>query len=273
MTEPIAELTQAELMAALQVPVTIPTATPAPIPTAPIPTAPTASVDETADKVIRKLRDEAAANRVKATEAQAAKEAADAEWATRLEQVTVEATARAKQEFADNFSKAFGTAPDATPTEPADVLAQVEAQKAAAEVAVAAEAAKARQSAVALTVLRRAGTHGVADGDALLDSSAFMSALDGMDPNGAEFGTVVDAQITAALEANPSRFLRQQPGLVAVTPRSGGDMSGGNGDTGSDGPITVESQLKAIQNKGSSFPAHRPIGQSTPLPPGFGQTG
>lgn len=189
---------------------------PAPEPAAPAqpetPPAPSASsVDELpswAQRELKKLRDEAAGNRVKANET------ADALAQMRADQ---EAQRQA-------MAKALGLVSDEPPT--AEQLAeQLNATKAERD----AQEARARQTAVELAVLRAAGTAQV-DGNALLDSRSFVSTLDGLDPSAADFGQQVAAAINAAAEAN-SRYKLEPPAPAVPpppappsVPKSGGEF-------------------------------------------------
>ncbi|NKZ84721.1 hypothetical protein GS982_21295 [Rhodococcus hoagii] len=73
-----------------------------------------------------------------------------------------------------------------------------------------------------------------------------MSAVEGLDPTAADFGTQVDAAVAAAVEANP-RFRKTRTPVAA--PRSGADFSAGNGDpTANAGDTSIDS-LRASYRK------------------------
>lgn len=248
MTDPID--TPDDLLGAIQTPTAPVTPAPSVAPAAPAP-----SVDETAEKVIRKLRDEAAANRVKANEAQAAKEAADAEWAAKVDQSAQAAAKQATDELAAKFGKMFGLVDDKTEQTPEELLAQAQAKAAEAQAEAAAKIAAAEQRAadleatarakdVALTVHRRAGD-GI-DTDALLDSSSFGKRMAALDPSAADFQSQVDTEIAAFLEANPGRY-RKATGLAQTVPRSGGSFDAGNAAPPAGGEPTVDALLKQVQ--------------------------
>lgn len=187
-----------------------PTADPYPAPAAAAPEAPkpqppaaqqpndqqsAASVDELpawAQREFKKLREEAAGNRVKA------KDVTDALAQFKAEQ----------EQQRQAMAKALGFAPDEPPT--AEQLAeQLNATRAERD----AEQQRARQTAVELAVFRAAAAQQV-DGNALLDSRTFVAALDGLDPSAADFGQKVAEAINAAAETN-SHYKLQPPAPVA----------------------------------------------------------
>ncbi|NUQ95282.1 MAG: hypothetical protein HOY79_01525 [Streptomyces sp.] len=163
------------------------------------PAAPSAaSVDELpswAQREFKKLRDEAAGNRVKA------KEVTDSLAQFKAEQ----------DQQRQAFAKALGLAPDEPPTAE-QLTEQLNATKAERD----AQQARARQTAVELAVFRAAAAEQV-DGNALLDSRAFVSALDGLDPSADNFGQQVKDAIAAASEANP-RYKLAPPAPAAPEP-------------------------------------------------------
>lgn len=152
-----------------------------------------------AQRELKKLRDEAASNRVKA------KEAADAAGKA-VEQMRAEQEA---QRLA--LGKALGLVKDEPPTAE-ELTKQLQASQAERD----AERTRARQAAVELAVFRAAGTLG-ADGSALLDSRSFAGTLADLDPADAGFGERVAAAITAAVEAQPKYKLT--PPAPAEPPR------------------------------------------------------
>lgn len=248
MTDPIdTSVTPDDLLGAVHTPTSS-------TPSAPgVPGAP--SVDETAEKVIRKLRDEAAANRVKANEAQAAKEAADAEWATKVDQAAAAATKQATDELAQKFGKMFGLVDDTTEQTPEQLLAQAQAKAAEAEAQAAAKIAaaearavehetKARAKDVALTVHQHAGDD--VDAKGLLDSVEFNARIAKLDPATADFQSQMDTEIASFLEVNP-RF-RKATGLVTTVPRSGGMFEAGNAAPPAGGEPSVDQLLKGVQS-------------------------
>lgn len=170
-----------------------------------------ASVDKLppwAQREFKKLREEAAGNRVRA------KEAADAVAALRAEQ----------EQQRDAFARALGLKTDEPPT--ADQLAE---QLTQSQTAAQQAAERARQSDVKLAVFQQAAA-AKADGNALLDSVQFLRALDGLDPSGDDFGSRVKAAIETALEANPRYKLDAGPAAPAPRPEPRVPSSGpGNG--------------------------------------------
>lgn len=248
-----------ELLGAIQTPApTAPTQL-----TASVSVPPQPSVDETAEKVIRKLRDEAAANRVKANEVQAAKEAADAEWAVKVDQAAQEATKRATDDLAQKFGKMFGLVDDTVEHTPEQLIAQAEAKRAETEAKAAAEVAEAQAEAaakiaaaestvraqgVALAVHQHAGDD--VDAKGLLDSVDFNQRIAKLDPSSEDFQSQMDTEMSSFLEANPGRF-RKATGLVTTVPRSGGMFEAGNAAPPPGGEPSVEQLLKQVQESRS----------------------
>ncbi|MFD8151739.1 hypothetical protein ACFV28_13440 [Streptomyces sp. NPDC059720] len=126
------------------------------------------------------------------------------------------AAEEARTELAQQIGRALGLVDDDTPPDP-DQLAQQ----------LAAEQAKARQTAVELAVFRTAPTAG-ADPDALLDSRAFADSVANLDPTDTD---AIKNAITAAVEANPRLAAQQQaPQQQGTGPaRSGAEFTGGGG--------------------------------------------
>jgi hypothetical protein len=202
MSEPASETTPAVPPAptpAPEPPATPPTPTPesvTPAPPAPAqPQTPAASVDELppwAQREIKKLRDENAGNRVQA------KENSD----------RLAAFEAAQEQQRQAMAKALGLVSDEPPTAE-QLTEQLNATKSERD----AEQARARQTAVELAVFRAAAAEQV-DGNALLDSRAFVSALDGLDPSAPDFGQQVKDAIATAAEAN-SRYKLVPPAPTA----------------------------------------------------------
>lgn len=207
MSETIPEAPAAEPQAPVAEPTPAPAAaapeTPKPQPPAngqqaaePQPSASTADeLPAWAQRELKKLREEAAGNRVKAKEVE-----------TTLAQFKAE-----QEQQRQAMAKALGFAPDEPPT--AEQLAeQLNATKAERD----AQQARARQTAVELAVFRVAAAQQV-DGNALLDSRAFVSALDGLDPSAPDFGQQVKDAIATAAEANP-RYKLEPPAPATPPP-------------------------------------------------------
>lgn len=163
----------------------------------------------------------------------------------RLRREAGAARVTAKQQAADEERERLlkllsGNSPEPqTPEQLAQQLAEARTQGTAAQ-------QQAADTARELAVLRTAQRLG-ANGDALLDSRAFMAtigALDTADP--AALATAVEQHLTAALTANPA--LRAGPAVA----RSGGDMGGGGG--GGDGATTIDAQIEAA-TKARNWPA------------------
>jgi hypothetical protein len=163
---------------------------PAPAPATP----PPESVDalpDFAQKMIRELRVEAAANRTKATSAE-----------------------QTRQETMDAIAKALGLKGDDDPAKAAQTAADER------------DAAKtvAKNLSVENAVLRMAVKHG-ADPESLTDSRSFMRQLEAIDPAADDFAEKVGEAIKAALEVNPA--LKAQGAAPVAPARSGGPVGGG----------------------------------------------
>lgn len=167
---------------------------------------------------VRKLRDENAATRIKAKEAET-----KAQEAARQAQEAAEA----QKKLTENLGRALGFVQDETPLTSDELLKQAaerEAQIAADRDAVA-ERLRNFERRDALT--RAVNAPGV-DGDleAILDSRKVNEAIAKLDTNADDFSAQVAEIVSAAVESNPK--LKKAP-VQAAAPRSGGDLSGGNG--------------------------------------------
>lgn len=173
------------------------------------------------EKYVKKLRDEAAAARVKGREVaeQAAKEAAE----------------KAQRELSEQIGRALGLIKDDTPPDPAELLkqAQEREQALAAERDAAAEKLRnyARKDALTAAAAK-------VDGDlaSLLDSRTVNAAIEKLDTNADDFASQVEALVSAAVENNP----KLKKTVQAAAPRSGGDMSGGNAAPNSQGEKDID---------------------------------
>lgn len=142
-----------------------------------------ASVDDLpawAQRTIKELRSENAASRTKA------KEHADALAAFRS----------THDQQMDGIAKALGLKPEEVTPE------QLAAERDAARADSATAAARAQAAQVELAAYRAAATLG-ADPLKLLDSRAFVTTLDGLDPSSAEFAQAIRDRVASALETNP----------------------------------------------------------------------
>ena len=173
---------------------------PAPPPSAPDPASPAAanapdgsapqgsqqagSVEELpgwAQKLIRETRTEAAAHRTKVKELTDAQTAAESERTRQM----------------DKLAEALGLKPgEATPE-------QIAAERDAAQQRAEAASAHARTTSIELAAFRAAASM-QADPNKVLDSRAFVSTLDGLDPADPAFAQLVSDRVAAALEANPA---------------------------------------------------------------------
>lgn len=174
---------------------TVQEAAPDPAPAAqptPAPAAPDSveALPDFAQKMIRELRAEAAANRTKAVGAE-----------------------QAKQETVDAIAKALGLKGDDDPAKAAQMAAE---QRDAA-------LSEARQVKVENAILRMAARQG-ANAESLTDSRSFMRQLEAIDPSAEDFAAQVEAAVKEAVEKNP--LLKAAP-AAAPAARSGGPVGGG----------------------------------------------
>ncbi|WP_116200726.1 hypothetical protein [Amycolatopsis circi] len=168
-------------------------------PSTPAPTDPPAAADElaalepaTLAKMVRDLRAENASDRTSAK---------------------TKAADEARQRLAQDIGKALGlVAGEDDKADPAKLAEQVTAEQ-----------QRARAAAVELAVFKSAGPLD-ADPAALVDSRAFLSAVEQLDPTAADFADKIGAAITKAVTDNPKlRTVGQVP------PRSSGQHAGGTG--------------------------------------------
>ncbi|MET8846625.1 hypothetical protein [Amycolatopsis sp. NPDC004625] len=144
-------------------------------------------------KMVRDLRTENAADRTNAK---------------------TKAADEARQQLAQDIGKALGlVAGDDDKADPAKLAEQVTAEQ-----------QRSRAAAVELAVFKSAGPLG-ADPAALVDSRAFLSAVEQLDPTAADFADKVGAAITKAVTDNPKLRAAGQ-----VPPRSSGQHAGGSGE-------------------------------------------
>ncbi|WP_306365313.1 hypothetical protein [Nocardia sp. CC227C] len=162
------------------------------------------------EKYVKKLRDEAAAARVKGKEAaeQAAKEAAE----------------KAQRELSEQIGRALGLIQDDTPPDPAELLKQAQDR----ETQLASERDAAAQELRALRIEKALNVAAdKCDGDTsiLAPYLAGTGALKNLDPSADDFASQVEQIVSAAVESNPK--LKKIADRVSA-PRSGGDLTGGN---------------------------------------------
>lgn len=162
-----------------------------------------------AQKLVRDARAEAANNRVKAKDG------------------VQQAAQAARDEVVQSIGKALGLIKDETDNpDPAELTKQIESEREAAN-----------SARVELATYRAASKHG-ADPDALLDSRAFTSAVNKLDPTAEDFASQVDEAIKTAVENNSKLRVAQ-----AAAGRAGGDFSAGNADS-SKGQLNREQLAK-----------------------------
>jgi hypothetical protein len=169
-----------------------------------------------AQRELKKLRDEAAGNRVKA------KETADALTKFRSEQEQRE------QEQRQRLAKALGLVNDDEPPSVDELTKQLEASNSTATEAQNA----ARATRVELAVFRAAAAANV-DANALLDSRSFVSQIVGLDDTAEDFSGKVNALIEKAAEQNSRYKLKREdptqpappvePPAPPAVPRSGAE--------------------------------------------------
>ena len=132
----------------------------------------------------------------------------------------------------------FGILPEeAEEVDPAQLIADAQALAAEKDKVARERDRAAREARVELEVFRSAATAG-ADANALLDSRSFLKSIKGIDPAAEGARDAILTAIEAAVEDNPR--LSAAP---AIPTRSGGDLSGGNGepDSGAPEPMDIDS--------------------------------
>ncbi|MFE6225477.1 hypothetical protein [Streptomyces sp. NPDC057854] len=151
------------------------------------------------------------------------KELADARKEAAKDRTTAkqQAADEAVKALTEKLGKALGLVKDDVPPDPAALAKAIEQKDAA----LTEHAAQLRAKDVELAVWARAEKAGAKAG-ALLDSRSFARTLADLDPAAKGFTTALDDAIKAAVKENPSFAV--QPAAT----RSGGDLSGGTGETG-----------------------------------------
>ncbi|MDH6282810.1 hypothetical protein [Prescottella agglutinans] len=190
--------------------------------------APEAPAEKTySEDYVRKLRKEAADNRVKGTEA--AKQAAE----------------DAERALTERLGKALGFIKDDGPVDPAQLLEQAAAEKDAIARERDTSEAQLRAYQVKDALNTAASKH---DGDTsiLLPFLKGEGLLDKLDPSTDDFAAQVDALVSEAVTNNPK--LKKEPVQVAA-PRSGGDLSGGNAAPKAGGPKSIDDLRRERREK------------------------
>jgi hypothetical protein len=123
---------------------------------------------------------------------------------------------RAKQ--MDALAVALGIKQSDEPPDPKKLAEELKAAQDKAATEISQRDTNLRQAQVELAVLRNAGKHG-GNGDALLDSRAFMAKVSGLDPAAGDFTEQLADAIQSAVDSSPQ--------YKAVTPKA--DDKGGNG--------------------------------------------
>lgn len=127
----------------------------------------------------------------------------------------------AEASVAQTIGKALGLVQDDTPTDPEQLVAQAQQERAAA-------AEQARIANVRLAVYQAATSKTTAD--LLLDSRSFDDAVRELDPAVADFAAQVAAKVAEAVAANPTRYAAQAPAAPANT--GGSPITGAPTETG-----------------------------------------
>jgi hypothetical protein len=204
----------------------------------------TVAADSDADKAaktydesyVKKLRDENAAARVKAKDAEkAAQEAAR----------QAQEAADAQKSLTEKLGRALGFVQDDAPLAPEELLKQAAERESqiAAERDTVAERLRNYERRDALT---RAATTNEGDLEAILDSRRVNEAIAKLDTTADDFASQVDAIVSAAIENNPKL---KKTAVQVAAPRSGGDLSGGNGAPKPTGDKSVEDVIRERREK------------------------
>ncbi len=182
------------------------------------------------ESYVRKLRDENAATRVKAKDAEkAAQEAAR----------QAKEAADAQKSLTEKLGRTLGFVDDA-PLAPEELLQQASAREAQLSAERDTVATELRMLRIEKALNAAAEKH---DGDTsiLAPYLTGTGALAQLDPTADDFASQVDAVVSAAVESNPK--LKKAP-VQAAAPRSGGDLSGGNGSPKSSGEKSIEDLIR-----------------------------
>ena len=176
------------------------------------------------NRELEKVRTEAARNRVKGNE--------------KAEQAAKDAAKQATEDLVKSLGKTLGLIQDDTPPDPAELLRAAEERTAQIAAERDANAEKLRNYARKDALAAAANSKEI-DGDlnAILDSVSVNDAIKKLDTNADDFAAQVAAIVSAAVENNPK--LKKATAQVAA-PRSGGDLSGGNGAPKPTGDKTID---------------------------------
>ncbi len=177
---------------------------------------------------VKKLRDEAAAARVKGKEA--------------AERAAQEAAAAASKELTEKLARTLGLIDDTNPEQLLKAAADREATLAAERDSVASELRALRIE----KALNAAADKVDGDTSILAPYLTGTGALNKLDPAADDFASQVEAIVTAAVESNPKL---KKTAVQVAAPRSGGDLSGGNAAPNRRGPKTVEEIRREMREK------------------------
>ncbi|WP_052432815.1 hypothetical protein [Streptacidiphilus carbonis] len=199
-------------------------AAPVETPPAPQPEDPGAAstdADKTA-RTIAAIRDDFKGERAK-------RQAAEQQLTALQQALDADKADRAKRDKA--LAVALGLAADEQPPDPAKLAADLQAAQEQARTDLAQRDTAMRAQQVELAVLRNAAKHG-GNGDALLDSRTFMTAVQGLDPASDDFAERLGEAIKTAVEGG-TQF--KAPAAEPAAPkqpavaRSGGEFNGSPG--------------------------------------------
>ncbi len=189
-----------------------------------------AEVDENAGSPALKTFDEAYVQKLRRENAKHRRESKAA-----IAKAREEAAEEARDEFARDLRGAFGIDDDDEDFDPDEIIAQANERAHEAD----SRLAQYRIKDTLNTAARKAG----ADESLLFPYLRGSGALDGLDPADDDFDELIVELVEDAVDANPKLK------LDAPAPRrSGGDMSGGNGESKSKSPKTID-DLRARRRK------------------------
>ncbi|PSK95779.1 hypothetical protein CLV30_12831 [Haloactinopolyspora alba] len=129
----------------------------------------------------------------------------------------------------DGIAKALGLKEDDTPPDPAKLAEELDSTKSAH-----------RSALVELAVFKAAGKYS-ADPEALTDSRSFVEKLEKLDPSAEDFNDKLRELVKKTVEDEPKfKVQGQEPPA-----KTGGDFTGGSGDSSPPNQLSVEEQRKA----------------------------
>jgi len=159
-------------------------------------------------------------------------------YRTRAEKDAKDAAEAAEKALVEKLGKALGLIKEDEQPDAAALIAQAQSEKQAAEQASAAAARE-------LAVLKVSDKHG-ANTTAMLDSRAFVSKLEALDPSADDFAAAVDSLVKDTV-ASDSKFKRVQVAASSGSSDHGGEGSAAQLTREQFAALSPEERLKAAK--------------------------